>query len=273
MKFAPSNIPKFRYQHLHKDFKVSVVTHYVAIDRIGYRNVSAACTEDDFIPVKTDVIDANKQVTKNHIDERSLSFNTNYDACLCQAVNSYKYRERKYGQDRAEQWKTTHTHIAEVPLTTADGYMERVPTGFHFNFAPFASFVIKDYLRQPIDFTMDEVYYLQVQDNIPIATLWIQRDGACFLHMPSEIATHIPFRIQVNPRDIVRYLQKRKTIRAICKKNGKVIKSPLGMYEYCDKSLIWNEENIVDRLYEVIKSSKKIQDKVFHFCCFRNPIL
>lgn len=273
MQFAPSNVPKFKYQNLHKDFKVSVLKHYEAIDRIGYRNVSAQCVEDDFIPVKTDIIDPNKQVTKKHIDERSLSFNTNFDACLCQAVNSFKYRERKYGIEQAEQWKSTHTHIAEVPLTKADGYMERFPTGFHFNFAPFASYTIKDYPRQPIDFNMEEVYYLQVQDGKPIAILWIQGDGTCFLRVPSEKANHLPLRVQVAPRDIVKYLRKRTTIRAIFRANRKRIKSPLGMYEYCNKSLIWDEENIVDRLYEIIKASKKLQDILFHYFFFRDPIL
>lgn len=273
MQFAPSNVPKFKYQNLHKDFKKSVLMHYEAIDRIGYRNVSADCTNDDFIPVKTDAIAHNKPVTKKHIDERSLSFNTNYDACLCQAINSFKYRERKYGIDQAEQWRTTHTHIAEVPLTKADGFMERIPKGFHFNFAPFASYTIKDYQRQPIDFTMDEVYYLQVQDSQPIVILWIQRDGTCFLRVLDETTNHIPFRVQVSPRDIVKYLRKRTTIRAICRANGKRIQSPLTMYDHCDKALIWDEENIVGRLYEIIKNSKKLQDKLFHYCCFRNPIL
>lgn len=273
MQFAPSNIPKFEYQHLHKDFKITVLNLYEAIDRIGYRNVSERCTKDDFIPVITEVINPNKQVTKKHVDERSLSFNTNFDACLSQAINSYKYRERKYGIDQAEQWKSAHTHIAEVPLTKGDGYMEKVPTGFHFNFAPFVTFTIKDFPRKPIDFTMEEVFYLQVQDNTPLTTLWIREDGECLLRMASENSRHLPISVKTSAKEVVKYLRKQTTLRAISKKSGRIIHSKLGMYDYYNRALVWNEDDIVERLYEIIKSSSHWQDQLFRVFCFRNPVL
>lgn len=269
---AKAPTPKLRYKDLHKDFTAAVSQFYTLLDRTGYRHVSRSCCNDDFVPL--DISEITKAtVTKKHVDKRSLSFHTNLDACHNQAVNSFLYRLDRYGQDYAENWKKGHTHIATVPLTRNDGYMDALTSNFHFNFAPYETFVAQATNLEPIDFTMEEIYYLQVQDETLIAALWIERDGQCILRIISENRAHIPYSLRIEAREVVRYMRRQVTIRELCQRRGLQIKSPLKMYEYCNTELICNAEDITTRLYDIIKSSPKWRDQLFHIWEFRTPVL
>lgn len=272
MDFVPSKVPRFRYQHLHKQFKLIVYQSYKPLNRIGYRIVSQACTEADFVPIKTDHILVEK-ATKDHIDERSLSFYTNIDACNRQAIMTYYKLDENKGLEDANIWKREHTHIAKVPLTIDDGYMEEIALGYHFNFAPFEKFKIGNYDMEKIDYNVDELYYLQADEVSPYITLSIRDNNECYLRIQNVDRRYLPYRVNIKPRDVIRYMRKQITIKRICAKNGIFIESELGMYSYCKDSNIFGREDIVNKMYKLITDSSDIKDKIYRIVFFRRPVL
>lgn len=272
MDFVPSKVPRFRYQYLHKQFKLVVYQEYKPLNRIGYRIVSEACDEADFVPIKTDYITVD-QVTKSHVDERSLSFYTNIEACNRQAIMTfYKLNENK-GLEEANAWRQKYTHIAKVPLTKDDGYMEEIALGYHFNFAPFEKFKIGNYDMEMIDYTVDEMYYLQADEVSPYVTLSIGENNNCYLRIQNEDRRYLPYRVKIKPRDVIRYMRKQITIKRICRNNGIFVESELGMYSYCKDSYILGREDIVNKMFKLITDSSDIMDKIFRIISFRRPIL
>lgn len=269
-KYAPSDVPKFVYQYTHGDFKTTVIDVYVSQARIGYRIVSERCDERDFIPIVTTKIDESK-ITKKHIDARSLSFYTSIDACNQNAISIYNTRKRKFGEKDADLWKSDHTHIAEVPLTKEDGYMDLIPIGYHFNFAPFVKFKIGKYPMTMVDYNVDEMYYLQVDGEFPYVTINFQNDGGCYLRVKNENERHIPHRVVVEPRDIVRYMRKQTTIKDLCRKSGVSINSKLEIYQYYSDKYVIDKESIIENLFYRISQSSAFRDRVFRFFCFRTP--
>lgn len=272
-KFAPSSIQKFAYQYTHKNFKTAVISFYKPIERIGYRIVSEKCDEKDFVPIITNKIEQESKISKKHIDERSLSFYTNVEACHQNAISIYNTKKRKFGVIEADLWKNGHTHIAEVYLTKEDGYMDIVPIGYHFNFAPFLNFKISQYPMTIIDYNVHEMYYLQTNGDTPYVTINFRDNGECYLQVRNENERHIPHRVVVSPRDIVKYMRKRITIVELCKKKGISISSKLEIYQYYSDKYVIDEESITENLFYRIYKSTDMRDKLFRFFCFRTPRL
>ena len=221
----------------------------------------------------TNKIEEESKVTKKHIDERSLSFYTNMDACHQNAISIYNSKKRRFGEIAAELWKKEHTHIAEVPLTKNDGYMDIFPVGYHFNFAPFIKFKTDQYPMTIIDYNVNEMYYLQTNGETPYVTINFQNNGGCYLRVRNENERHIPHRIVVSPRDIVKYMRKRITIVNLCKKKGISISSKLDIYQYYSDKYVIDEESIMENLFRRISRSTDMRDKLFRFFCFRTPRL
>lgn len=242
--FVPSNIPKFKYSHLHKGFKMAVVENYSPIedDIIVFRAVSADISEKDFIPMTIDKIQGEDMPQKKDIDWRSISFFNTISACEIMAIQKYENDIHRIGSARAEQWRSEHPYVIKVTLRSTDGYVDSFTNRGHLNFAPFNSFMYKKNIdittMREINYTSPytEIGVLQGGDGKKYVTLYYQGNYKYCIEVIQETSDDTIKIPQLSSNDVLKYINGCVSLKRLAQKKSIVINSNLTIYGFISES-------------------------------------